>query len=244
MYTTIAVFSILLFVPLCVMAAETAKTAGVTVQGEELVTAARAFIGQQLSWLKGNLDIETLTVPKDLSVPEGEVSLSVDAASVSRLTGSITVPVTVLVDKRKIATSYPRLMVRVYEDVAVAQRPLPRDTAIDPADITFQRRDVSGSERNYFTSVSQLAGKKTKLRVGVGAVIAPSMVAFPPVVSRGDTVEIIAENGGCRITTRGIAAQDGGEGDVIRVTNTASRKLLHATVIESGKVCINGGGDQ
>ena len=244
MHITIAVGCILLLVSLCVQAVETAKTAARTVQGEELVNTARQFIARQLSWLEGKLDMETLNVPRGLAVPEGEIQLSVDAASVSRFTGSITVPVTVLVNDRKVGTAYPRLMVRVYENVAVAQRSLPRDAVIDPADLTLQRRDVSSADRNYFTSIDQLTGKKTKLRVGVGTAITPAMVALPAMVNRGDAVEIIAGSGGCRVTARGIAAEDGREGDVIRVTNTASRRLLNATVSEPGKVCVHGGGDQ
>ncbi len=244
MNITVAVFSILLLVPLCVMAVESARTAVVTVQGEELAGAARAFIGRQLSWLAGNLEIETLSVPRDMAVPEGDVQFSVDEGSVSRFTGSVSIPVTVKVDGRKVAVAYPRLMVRVYEEVAVAQRPLPRDAVISPADITLQRRDVSGLERNYYTSAEQLAGKRTKLRVGVGTLIMSAMIAVPSMINRGDAVEIVAENGGCRITARGIAAEDGSMGEVIRVTNAASRRMLRATVTEPGRVCVSEGGEQ
>jgi flagella basal body P-ring formation protein FlgA len=58
-------------------------------------------------------------------------------------------------------------------------------------------------------------------------------------VRAGSSVTMVARVNGLGIEVKGIAMQRGGLGDIIRVKNLSSKKILTARVIGDGRVEIN-----
>jgi len=57
-----------------------------------------------------------------------------------------------------------------------------------------------------------------------------------PVVSRGAQVVLVAAQRGLRITTPGIVKEDGGAGEIVRVVNSASGKVVNGRVVDAKTV--------
>ena len=59
---------------------------------------------------------------------------------------------------------------------------------------------------------------------------------LPPVIRRGDVVQVVAESDTLRITTQAVAQDSGGVGEMIRVMNARSRQNIHAEVVNGQTV--------
>ena len=62
------------------------------------------------------------------------------------------------------------------------------------------------------------------------------MFASPPLVRRGDIVKIVASSGPMIITATGMVKQQGCKGEMVRVVNTDSNRIITARVTGPGAV--------
>ena len=56
---------------------------------------------------------------------------------------------------------------------------------------------------------------------------------FAKEVRRGDVVQLLAESDHLKISTRGIAKEDGCPGERIRISNLRSRKIVYGQIIDA-----------
>jgi flagella basal body P-ring formation protein FlgA len=64
-------------------------------------------------------------------------------------------------------------------------------------------------------------------------------VDLPPVVRKGDVVQVLAESAQLKITTQGVAQENGGVGQKIQVMNVASKKNVLARIIDAQTVKVD-----
>jgi flagella basal body P-ring formation protein FlgA len=83
-----------------------------------------------------------------------------------------------------------------------------------------------------------IIGHVARRPVRAGTPLFASDFTKPVMVKKGDTVTIVAEMPGIRISTQGKAMSNGGKGDVITFTNTSSRRSVDARVIDAGTAVI------
>jgi flagella basal body P-ring formation protein FlgA len=62
------------------------------------------------------------------------------------------------------------------------------------------------------------------------------MISSPPLVKRGDIVKIVANAGTMTITATGMVKQQGCKGEMVRVVNTDSNRIITARVTGPGAV--------
>jgi flagella basal body P-ring formation protein FlgA len=62
------------------------------------------------------------------------------------------------------------------------------------------------------------------------------MISLPPLVKRGDIVKIVANTGIMTITATGMVKQKGRKGEMVRVMNTDSNRIVTARVTGPGAV--------
>jgi len=68
---------------------------------------------------------------------------------------------------------------------------------------------------------------------------APQQPALPPVIKRGDPVQLIAGNDGFSVTTDAVAQEDGQLGGHIRVKPDARGPVVIGQVVDSGRVRVS-----
>nr|WP_250646410.1 flagellar basal body P-ring formation chaperone FlgA [Pseudomonas oligotrophica] len=120
--------------------------------------------------------------------------------------------------------------------VAHAAGLIERGQAIGAADLVFERINVAKAQRGYYNQPAEVAGMAAKRRIRAGQLITPALLAQPLAVRRGEAVKIIASQDGIEASTAGEALADGQPGEVIRVRNVRSGKVIDAKVQESGVV--------
>jgi flagella basal body P-ring formation protein FlgA len=82
----------------------------------------------------------------------------------------------------------------------------------------------------------QAIGKMAKTTIQPGTILYHRHLKKQPLVSRGDHVTILVRHGALRVTAPGEVKNSGAEGDMIKVKNLMSRRVIYARVIHEGLV--------
>ncbi|WP_252736090.1 flagellar basal body P-ring formation chaperone FlgA [Aestuariibacter sp. A3R04] len=109
-------------------------------------------------------------------------------------------------------------------------------TVLSAENLSFADVDVNMLRHTSFDDMTQLIGARVKRRIRNGQPIQSNMLCF---VCKGDRITILAQAGGMRVKTAGIAKQDGVIGDNIQVVNASSNKTLIAEVANTQTVVVN-----
>lgn len=206
------------------------------VTGEQLVAAAVQLIQQATKGMGGEVVTQPVLVPQDVQVPRGELRLQATLPYGIRYNIPTQVMVTVLVDGRQAAKSTVRLDVQCYQQIVVTARPLMAKDVLTADALRTERLAIGRLRPGYQIDVQKLVGLSVKRPVAPGTVLTNDMVAKPTLVKRGTLVTILAKQGALEVSATGQALQDGTEGQLIRVQNTLSKKIIAATVVDAATV--------
>ncbi|MFQ7899968.1 flagellar basal body P-ring formation chaperone FlgA [Stutzerimonas degradans] len=111
-----------------------------------------------------------------------------------------------------------------------------RGQLIGREDLKLQRINIGKAPRGYFNRLDEVVGKAAKRRIRAGQTLTPALLAQPLAVKRGQPVKIVASHDGIEASTAGEALGDGRTGEVIRVRNVRSGKVIDAQVLDEGVV--------
>lgn len=219
---------------LCLAAAGLAARAGDTaLSSERLLVLAAAEVTAHFN-LDGELQLELLR----------PVSATVATAADWRVevlefpaapSSSMLLRVRLLADGRAAGDTTLVLRAALWRDAWASREPVAANTLFDPASLEPRRIDalrdrdavpVTAGDRNYHFARAIPAGRLLTWRD----------VARRPLVRKGEIVEVSAADGLLSVTLKGLAMQNGAQGDVITVRNPDSRKDFSASVIDEKRV--------
>lgn len=119
--------------------------------------------------------------------------------------------------------------------VAVASADLPKGSLLVSGNLVMETRDITRF-RKPCLDPAQLEGRMALRNIKAGSVIELSMVQVPPLVKKGEVVKIVLNRGGIFLSTLGVARNDGGKDELIKVENISSNKILQCRVSAAGLV--------
>jgi flagella basal body P-ring formation protein FlgA len=93
--------------------------------------------------------------------------------------------------------------------------------------------------QNLVTQVDDVYGKNIASSVRANCEIMQAMLKSAQMVRKGSIVKIMAENGSLLVTTIGLSEDNGGQGDIIKVKNLTSNKIVYAKVIDQALVRVD-----
>ncbi len=125
--------------------------------------------------------------------------------------------------------------VKKYMNVIVSKRDIPKGKILTSedlktAEIEFKRRS------GYITEIENAVGKVAKRDIKKGTVIKNSLLRPDYKVKKRKNVRIIYRNKNINIELMGLALEDGAVGDVIKVKNISSGKVILCKVIKENTV--------
>lgn len=120
-------------------------------------------------------------------------------------------------------------MVEVY----VPARTLSTGEMIAEADLQILSVPARDLSSNAVVDLKSLVGMEVKRTLKEGTIIRKNAIAAPILVYKKELVTLTVETNQMRLTAQGQAMDDGAMGDVIRVMNLNSKKVISAVV--SGK---------
>ncbi|MFO0968398.1 MAG: flagellar basal body P-ring formation chaperone FlgA [Gemmataceae bacterium] len=201
-----------------------------------VVESARQAIRASLPSDAENVTLRPLGTP---SLPPGlpPAARLTFAAEIEgkRTSGRVRVDVSVLDGDRKVASVPVFFDVSFMAHVAVARRRLPLGETI-PAEAIGSERALQSKGEGYI-SAAEARGKTVRATLEPGAKISADDLKETtsdeaPVVKTRDLVRLVAQAGPVSVTARGEAMQDGRIGDMIRVRNVDSSKVVSGRVID------------
>ncbi|MDR3090148.1 MAG: flagellar basal body P-ring formation chaperone FlgA [Desulfobulbaceae bacterium] len=172
--------------------------------------------------------------PLPFMLPEGEISWEIIPASPGLL-GSSRIAVLLKVDgKVRKNLSIPGKL-EVFAPVAVAKEALAKGDLLSPEQFSLEKRDLSGLDAPV-TNLQTVAGLKLNRSLKAGEILTNRAAQTPPVVHRGELVKLVARQGAMLVTAQGVAQSDGALGQMIRVENSNSKKIVRGQVSGPGVV--------
>ena len=130
-----------------------------------------------------------------------------------------------------------RLSGRVQEMVVlpVPRRALMPGDVVTAADLNWTRLRIGLARGELVRQPAQAAGQAMRRAVQAGQPIQLADLGRPVVVTKGTPLMLELNGPGLQLTAQGVAAEPGGVGDRIHVTNPYSRAVIEAEVTGPGR---------
>jgi flagella basal body P-ring formation protein FlgA len=125
----------------------------------------------------------------------------------------------------KVTARYPR-----------ASRNIARDEAIDAGAVRSSDETLAGVTIRALLRADAVAGLRARRDIVSGEPLTENVLRVPPLVKSGDSVDATVRIGAVSVTATGIASGSGQIGDVIRVMQPHSSRLLNARIVGPGAV--------
>ncbi len=103
----------------------------------------------------------------------------------------------------------------------------------------IERRPRTELTREIITDRERAVGLAARAPLQPGRVIRAAELMKPALVQRDESVTLMYEVPGVRLTVRGKAGEPGAEGDVISVLNEQSKRTVQGVVVGPGRVVIS-----
>ena len=177
------------------------------------------------------------TMPRPVTLPFGKLSWEVIPSNPDIL-GSSSFSVILKVDGKTVENMTVRGKLEAWADVVIATRSIKKGSRIASDQLGLRRMDISRLQ-DPITTREKIIGLIAKQTLHAGRAIEKRHVKLPPHIKKGDQVKIVAHKGSLNISTMGIAMADGRRGDMIRVRNIQSNKLIYCLVAAPGLVTVS-----
>lgn len=193
-------------------------------------------IGQRISKLDGDSDAEDLEIEFDrgsepLVVPVDAIgSLQILHADFEPRSGRFVAVVSTSRDAAgESRRKYTGRAVEV-ATVPVITRTVSRGEHITGADVAMTRVKRSAVPASALFDESDVIGMVSRRTLRSGAVVRAHDVERPQVVRKSDLVTVVYAMPGLLLSTKAVAMESGGKGDVVTIMNPRSKRIIEAVV--------------
>ncbi len=198
---------------------------------------AEKFLTKQLkNNLRGSMEIEVTTGRLDprLRLRQCKLPLEPFFPPGANLSGNTSIGIRC--EDNKPWSLYVSAKIIKYADIYVSTRYLPRGAQLKQDDFILERHNVSSHSTGYITDINAIEGKVLRRPLRHNIVIPPNALHDPMLIKRGEKVTILAQNMGIKVHMKGKALKNGSEGEVIRVQNLSSKRIIEGKVLSAGVV--------
>jgi flagella basal body P-ring formation protein FlgA len=131
--------------------------------------------------------------------------------------------------------------VRTSHDVAVvvAVTTLQRGNVLSQADLRLERRRSTALPYQYLSRVEDAVGYTVRRTLPGGSLVAPTALEKADIVKRGALVTLVTARGGVMVSTEGVAVENAGLGDRVRVRTPVGR-VVEGIVESASRVRVGG----
>lgn len=119
--------------------------------------------------------------------------------------------------------------------VVVAAADVPANRPLAEAELAMERRKLT-ELADALPAPDAAVGQASTRPLRSGQPVLARFLAQPMLVRRGESVTIVARNAGIEVQVAGEAVEPGRRGEVIKVRNASTGKVIRARVVDSGVV--------
>ena len=177
--------------------------------------------------------VSEIQIPVGVIIPPGG-SVQV-VPPITRPRGATNIEVRIVADGQTVRRVWIPCRVNDIAKVAVVLREITAQSHIEASDVKWEKRDVTNM-MEIPTTESDLVGAVSKSNLVPGMILNRSLLEREMAMRFGETVDLTAGDDDFVITTKGIAQQNGFIGDIVRVKNVATNKVIDGVVTAPGTV--------
>lgn len=240
-YKIILIISLLpiLFFTTAAGANQRGAQAGQTIGPEKIRAAVQQYIHHHAPWNPEQLNISKINYNRPLNVPSGKIAFQVSVPKHTDWLGAIPFKVAVVVDGQKVNRITVPANIEVWSDVVMTTKPLGKYQPIGRDDIQIKKMDLARVPSSVLVNIDQVLGRRTNRNIAANCILRRDQVEIPPVIKRGDLVQVVAESPLLKISVKAMAKENGIQGDRIKVVNLRSKKAIYAQVVDEQTVRVD-----
>ena len=125
---------------------------------------------------------------------------------------------------------------QLFKEILITEEPLARGSFVDVTKFEVRNQDVLQMRQRPVEAGDSLKRHQLRQTLRPGTPLLWRHVSAAPLIRKGETVDVIASQGGLIISLKGQAREDGADGDYISVRNLHSKKDFQAQVIDDKRV--------
>jgi flagella basal body P-ring formation protein FlgA len=220
------------------LAARAEERAGQTLTQEQVERTLRQYVANTGPWKADQIEVKALSF-KPVPLRAGKLDLRVLKHGKGIGPGVHTFLIGAEVAGKEESQIWVRSEIKVYDNVVVSARPLAHREVIGPQDVRLDWREVNSYAPRPFTKLEEVVGKQVLRATGVNEVLTSSQAEAPQVMRHGSAIVLVYESAYLRVETAGEALQAGKVGEMIRVKNPSSGKLLQGVVLDGKTVRVS-----
>lgn len=206
---------------------------------KEIKDAVKSHVEENAPWPKDRIRVEFLAAIPETAIPAGSLTCQVRSRAGESYIGRTSFVVRFCKGDTFIREETVRVRIEVLTEVIVSTGGIARDAKIDQSDVMVKKKWLDTATSGVVSDVNEVDGKKAAMRINAGTEITKHMLRSVPVVKKGEVVRIVLESGPMMISAMGLCEEDGGQGDLIRVQNSSSKKTVFARVMGASLVKVD-----
>ncbi|MDD9900347.1 MAG: flagellar basal body P-ring formation chaperone FlgA [Alphaproteobacteria bacterium] len=199
-----------------------------TLSQDTIADALKQAVRKKMPGQKLGIDIDSriknINLPADTAKTVSVSNLEIDAQR-NRFTAKISAPADAPVVHRQVSGR-----ISIMTDVPVLTSALREGDIISSNDITTIEMDARKVPANIVLDAQKLVGQTPRRGLAAMRPLTPSEIMAPLSVKKGDLVTVILKNGALNLTMQAKALQNGADGEVVRLINTESNRMLEGTI--------------
>jgi len=131
---------------------------------------------------------------------------------------------------------YVPVRVHWWATAIVMNRAVSARTLLTLGMLSKQRTDIAGHSGQWSTHIQDLTGMRLNRHMDKGDVVLSNFVKRPPMIKRGELVQILLDMGNLHVRTEGKAMRTASRGERVLVKNIHSHEVLQAIAESAGVV--------
>lgn len=195
-----------------------------------------AMLTGKLAYPKEDITIKARGSRDDVQIPLGSYEIITKLPQGIRFSNPTQVIAEIWVDNRLVKSIYLVYDVQVLVNAYVIKNTVAAHQFLTDADIAIEKKPLVRLPVRAVKDEAMFKSYWTRRTLSPGTVLAEDMLDIPPAVKRNSQVTILVDTNGIVITTYGFALQDGRPGDVIRVQNLETKRIIMTKVQQNGMV--------
>jgi flagella basal body P-ring formation protein FlgA len=204
----------------------------------DLLPDIKAFVLKEINEPAEDIEVKLDGADKKMLLPAGKISSNFRPSFSGKYDGPILLTAELEVDGHLIRVLPLHLTVDIYHPAVVTTKRVEKGEKFTDQNVALVREPSSKIIRGCFRQLSYVLGRTASMPLIPATVVRIDEIFDPPVVLRGNAVQAIVRFGNVELTVDARAIEDGKAGDVIRVENSDSHKVLRAKVLDEKTVLV------
>ncbi len=204
---------------------------------ESIDEVVKTYIAKHIN-MSGEFEVSTTPLDIRLNLPQCAEPLEAFSPTELIKAGRVSIGIRCNHSEKKWSI-FTSAIIKTFDNVVVLTKPIQRGEIINQTHLSIERRETSNLRDDFVTQPEQLEGKEVTRQLGVGTILSLKNLVEPKLIKRGDKVTITTSKPEFSIRMSGVAMMDGARGQLIKVKNQNSGRIINATVIEPGLVSVN-----